>query len=119
MADRPVAASSDRGYRGGVEEYSVLCDRLPLGAARYPEELYEAAKIDGGGRVTVFRYITVPLMMPFIGIGITSASITAINIFDEIVALAGYKDLGKNLLIESYLTTFSFLILERGALLLI
>ena len=27
-----------------------------------PEELYEAAKIDGGGRVTVFRYITAPLM---------------------------------------------------------
>lgn len=80
-----------------------------------PEELYEAAKIDGGGRVTVFRYITAPLMMPFIGIGITSASITAINIFDEIVALAGYKDLGKNLLIESYLTTFSFLDFGKGS----
>ena len=80
-----------------------------------PEELYEAAKIVGGGRVTVFRYITAPPMMPFIGIGITSASITAINIFDEIVALAGYKDLGKNLLIESYLTTFSFLDFGKGS----
>ncbi len=80
-----------------------------------PEELYEAAKIDGGNRISVFRYITAPLMLPFIGIGITSASITAINIFDEIVALAGYKDLGKNLLIESYLTTFSFLDFGKGS----
>lgn len=85
------------------------------GLRAIPHEFYEAARIDGAGRWSSFRYITGPLMMPFVGIGITSASITAINIFDEIVALAGYSDLGKNLLIESYLTTFSFLDFGKGS----
>ncbi|WP_346707995.1 hypothetical protein [Massilistercora timonensis] len=40
---------------------------------------------------------------------------TAINVFDEIVALSGYSDLGKNILMESYLTTFTFLDFGKGA----
>ena len=48
-------------------------------------------------------------------IGLTSASITAVNLFDEIVALSGYSDLGKNLLIQNYLTTFSFMNYGRGS----
>lgn len=51
----------------------------------------------------------------FLGIGITSTSVTAINVFDEIIALSGYSDLGKNLLVESYLTTFSFLDFGKGS----
>lgn len=85
------------------------------GLRAIPQELYEAARIDGAGRMAVFRHITAPLMRPFVGIGVTAASITAINIFDEIVALSGYSDLGKNLLIESYLTTFSFLDFGKGS----
>ena len=54
-------------------------------------------------------------MLPFLGIGITSTSVTAINVFDEIIALSGYSDLGKNLLVESYLTTFSFLDFGKGS----
>ena len=38
-----------------------------------------------------------------------------INVFDEIVALSGYGDLGKNILMESYSTTFSFLNFGKGS----
>ena len=38
-----------------------------------------------------------------------------LNVFDEIVALSGYGDLGKNILMESYLTTFSFLNFGKGS----
>lgn len=85
------------------------------GLRSIPEELYEAARIDGAGRGQLFMRITAPLMMPFIGMGVTSTSISAINIFDEIIALSGYKDIGKNLLIENYLTTFSFLDFGKGS----
>ena len=54
-------------------------------------------------------------MLPFIGIGITSTSVTAVNVFDEIVALSGYSDMGKNILVESYLTTFTFLDFGQGS----
>lgn len=122
IIEEPVVWLSDRWLLLMIVAIVVAWRSVPFcaivclsGLHTIPGELYEAARIDGGNRLTIFRYITVPLMLPFVGIGLTSASITAINIFDEIVALAGYKDLGKNLLIESYLTTFSFLDFGKGS----
>lgn len=122
LIDEPIAWLSDRWLLLLIVAIVVAWRSIPFcaivclsGLHAIPEELYEAARIDGGSKIATFRYITAPLMMPFVGIGLTSASITAINIFDEIVALAGYKDLGKNLLIESYLTTFSFLDFGKGS----
>lgn len=85
------------------------------GRQSIPHGLYEAAKIDGAGASGIFWKITFPLMLPFIGIGITSTSVTAVNVFDEIIALSGYSDLGKNILVESYLTTFTFLDFGKGS----
>ena len=77
--------------------------------------LIEAAKIDGAGRFMVFKKIITPLMLPFLAVGITQTSISAINVFDEIVALSGYSDMGKSMLIESYLITFNFLEFGKGS----
>ena len=85
------------------------------GRQSIPAELYEAAKIAGGSGWKIFRHITLPLMLPFVGVGLTSTSVTAINVFDEVVALSGYSDLGKNILMESYLTTFTFLDFGKGS----
>ena len=59
------------------------------GRQSIPDGIYEAARIDGGNSRTIFQRITLPLMLPFLGIGITSTSVTAINVFDEIIALSG------------------------------
>lgn len=85
------------------------------GRSAVPKELYEAALIDGGSRFTIFRKITMPLMMPFIGISVTQTSIAAMNVFDEILALSGQSTVGKNLSVEAYLTTFSFLDFGKGS----
>ena len=85
------------------------------GQKALPKSIYEAAKVDGATNMHIFRKITLPLICPFIGIGITSTSITAINVFDEIVALSGMSNLGKNIIMESYLTTFSFLDFGKGS----
>jgi hypothetical protein len=77
--------------------------------------LIEAAKIDGAGHFMVFKKIITPLMLPFLAVGITQTSISAINVFDEIVALSGYSDMGKSMLIESYLITFNFLEFGKGS----
>lgn len=122
VTDKPIEWMSSRFLLLFVVALVVAWRSIPFsaivclsGLRAIPQELYEAAKIDGAGRWTVFRYITTPLVRPFVGIGITAASISAVNIFDEIVALSGYSDLGKNLLIESYLTTFSFLDFGKGS----
>ena len=54
-------------------------------------------------------------MLPFLAVGITQTSIGAINVFDEIVALNGYSDTGKSILIDSYLPTFNFLEFGKGS----
>lgn len=120
--DKPIEWMSGRWLLLSVVAIVVAWRSIPFcaivclaGLKALPREIYEAARIDGCGRVSSFWHVTWPLVFPFLGIGITSASITAINIFDEIVALTGYSDLGKNLLIESYLTTFSFLDFGKGS----
>ena len=85
------------------------------GRQSIPEDIYEAARIDGGSTGRIFKEITLPLMRPFVALGITSTSVTAINVFDEIVALSGYSDLAKNILMESYLITFNFLNFGKGS----
>lgn len=122
MVDKPVEWLTSRWMLLVVVAIVVVWRSVPFmalvclaGRQSIPHGLYEAAKIDGAGKFQIFRRITFPLMLPFIGIGITSTSVTAVNVFDEIVALSGYSDMGKNILVESYLTTFTFLDFGKGS----
>lgn len=122
MVDKPVKWLTSRWMLLVVVAIVVVWRSVPFmalvclaGRQSIPHGLYEAAKIDGAGTFQIFRRITFPLMLPFIGIGITSTSVTAVNVFDEIVALSGYSDMGKNILVESYLTTFTFLDFGKGS----
>lgn len=54
-----------------------------------PHELYEAAKIDGGGGWKLFRHITLPLLKPIILIVVVYETITAILVFDIIYVMTG------------------------------
>ena len=80
-----------------------------------PQQVFESAQIDGSGTLLTFRKITLPLLRPSLGIVLTATSINAVNVFDEIVSLVGYGDLSKTLMIETYLTTFSFLDYGMGS----
>lgn len=122
MVDKPVEWLTSRWMLLVVVAIVVVWRSVPFmalvclaGRQSIPHGLYEAAKIDGAGTFQIFWRITFPLMLPFIGIGITSTSVTAVNVFDEIVALSGYSDMGKNILVESYLTTFTFLDFGKGS----
>lgn len=122
LADKPIEWLSSRWSLLLIVSLVVTWRSIPFtalvclaGRQSIPGGLYEAARIDGGNGRTIFRTITLPLMLPFLAIGITSTSVTAINVFDEIIALSGYSDLGKNILVESYMTTFSFLDFGKGS----
>lgn len=80
-----------------------------------PERLYSAAKIDGAGPYQRFTHITLPLLAPSVAIALTNVSISAMNVFDEIVMFSGFGNLGKTLLVENYLTTFTFLDFGTGS----
>lgn len=50
-----------------------------------PNELYEAAKIDGAGPLAVFRRIQFPMLLPTLTTNSVLALITGINLFPQIV----------------------------------
>src|SRR5258707_12502754 len=57
------------------------------GLAEIPREPYESAMIDGASLWQVFRYITLPLITPFLFIAAMIRMIDAVKSFDIIFAI--------------------------------
>jgi len=54
-----------------------------------PQEVYEAASIDGAGRFKKFFYITLPLLKPMIGYSVVVGTIGCLQMFDLAYAMPG------------------------------
>ncbi|UCG94379.1 MAG: sugar ABC transporter permease [Candidatus Aerophobus sp.] len=65
--------------------FLVLC----AGLQGIPREIYEAAQIDGAGRVQIFSNITLPLLKQHILLVILLRTIDTFRIFDKVYALTG------------------------------
>ncbi len=59
------------------------------GRQNIPEELYEAAAIDGASNGQMFRRITLPLMGPTLRITVFLSIIGAVQLFDLVFVLTG------------------------------
>ena len=57
------------------------------GLQTVPEEVYEAASLDGATGWKLFRYITFPLIMPFFTINMVLCMKNNLMVFDQIMAL--------------------------------
>jgi multiple sugar transport system permease protein len=81
-----------------------------------PNEYYEAAKIDGGGDLKVFRFITLPLLRPILLVIIVYETMTAILTFDIVYVLTGGGPGDSTALISwfAYAEIFKFLNLGGG-----
>ncbi len=62
---------------------------LMAGLQVIPQELYQAAKVDGAGRWTTFKTITLPLLKPVILVVLLFRTLDAFRIFDAIYVLTG------------------------------
>ena len=80
-----------------------------------PRELYEAAEVDGSNKLQSFKQITLPLLLPSIAIVLTNLTMNSVNVFDEIISLVGYRNMGQTLLVYNYSETFSFLNFGYGS----
>jgi len=56
-----------------------------------PDEIIEAAKMDGAGRVTMFWRITIPMIAPTLGVVVTTMLINVLKIFDVVYVNTGGK----------------------------
>jgi multiple sugar transport system permease protein len=80
------------------------------GLAALPTEPYESALIDGASRWDMFRFITLPLIMPFLMVAIIIRSIDALKSFDIIFVMTqgGPGTASETINIYLYLQAFSF-----------
>ncbi len=122
LVDKPVLWLSDRGYLLAILSILVSWRNIPfstivfLSAIRtIPKSIYEAARLEGANTWEIFMKITLPILIPAFAIVITFTSISAINVFDEVVSLSGYSNIAKTLLVENYIVTFSFLDFGLGS----
>jgi multiple sugar transport system permease protein len=81
-----------------------------------PNEFYDAAKIDGGDGLRVFRFITLPLLRPILLVVLVYETMTAILTFDLVYVLTGGGPADSTSLISwfAYAEIFKFLNLGAG-----
>jgi raffinose/stachyose/melibiose transport system permease protein len=81
------------------------------GLATVPQELEEAAAIDGAGVWRRFRSVTMPMIQPAIAVSTTLSIIQGMKIFDQVVAMTGGGPFGatETLSTQIYHKTFEFM----------
>ena len=84
------------------------------GIAALPTEPYESAQIDGAGMWQMFRYITLPLVLPFIFIAAMIRSIDAVKSFDIIFAITQGGPGSASETINVYLYSVAFVYYDLG-----
>jgi multiple sugar transport system permease protein len=62
---------------------------LLSGLTAIPQEMFEAAEIDGATRWQTFTHVTIPLLMPIILLAITFRLLDAVKLFDIIYVMTG------------------------------
>ena len=80
-----------------------------------PESYYDAVKVFGGNKFQDFYYVTLPMLLPSIGVVLINLTTTALSIFDEVIAISGYQFEIQTLLVYNYSTTFNFLDFGYGS----
>lgn len=79
-----------------------------------PEEIYEAATVDGSTGRKAFWFITLPLVRPGIAIALVQAIIVTLNIFDQPYILNGSASTGASLNMQTYFISFQNLDFGAG-----
>jgi multiple sugar transport system permease protein len=95
-------------------ETSFILLILLAGLTALPDELYEAAMIDGANSPQKFRYLTVPLMMPTILVAILIRLIAALKTYDLVYILTRGGPGVSTETISYYIYRVAFVFLDMG-----
>jgi multiple sugar transport system permease protein len=79
-----------------------------------PQELYEAARVDGAGRWEMFRRITLPLIRPGLAVAMVESLILSLNVFDQVYVLNGFAPGGSSIMMQTYQISFNNLNFGQG-----
>ncbi len=98
-----------------VWQITPLAALLILAALQsIPQELYEAARVDGAGRWAMFRRITLPLVRPGLAVAMVESLILSLNVFDQVYVLNGFAPGGASIMLQTYQISFNNLNFGEG-----
>jgi ABC-type sugar transport system permease subunit len=83
------------------------------GLQTLPTDVFEAAQIDGATRIQEFRYITVPLLIPFFVIIVFFQTVWALNVFDLVKTFTNGGPFFSTDVVPLYIYRYAF---EGGSL---
>jgi len=75
---------------------------------RWPEELLEAARLDGANRWTSFRYLTWPLIWPVTALVLTIQLILQLKVFDQVFLMQAGNQTNATMVLVEYIYTTAF-----------
>src|SRR6266511_3375130 len=96
---------------GEIWHWTPLVMLIVLGGlAALPTEPYESARLDGASEWQLFRYITLPLVAPFLVVAAVIRTIDALKAFDTIYVISqgGPGTASETINIYLYLQAFAF-----------
>jgi multiple sugar transport system permease protein len=79
-----------------------------------PDELYEAARLDGCSPWSAFLRVTLPLARPGIAIAMVQSLIASLNVFDQPYILNGAAPTGASVTMQTYFISFQNLDFGEG-----
>jgi len=74
----------------GIWIWTGFCMTILSAALKsIPDEILEAARVDGAGEWAVFRHVMLPLIMPTIAVVVTTMVINILKLFDIVYVMTG------------------------------
>jgi multiple sugar transport system permease protein len=111
LQDFPLAMIIVVNTWRGIASAMIL---MTAGLSAVPGEIREAARIDGASPRQVFRFITLPLIMPTIFLYMLVSTVTTISIFGFIYALTRGGPGNATEIIGIYIYNQSFTAFQLG-----
>ncbi|MEO7223350.1 MAG: sugar ABC transporter permease [Devosia sp.] len=78
------------------------------GLRTLPKDLFEAARIDGAGRWTIFTFVTWPLMWPVTALVVTLQTIMQFKVFDQVYLMATSGRTDPTMVLVQYVYVVAF-----------
>jgi multiple sugar transport system permease protein len=113
MSD-PTAAMVSLVIVGTWKTFGVNMILFSAGLAAIPERYYEAARIDGAGRMARFWHITLPLLSPTTLFVLVLSIIGSFQVFDLVYVLTYGGPLGSTKVLVFYLYEHAFRLFDMG-----
>jgi N,N'-diacetylchitobiose transport system permease protein len=87
---------------------------LSAGLTQVPQELEEAARLDGAGAWGVFRYVTLPILKPIIVMLTTLSVIWDMGVFPQVFVMRGGHPEADFQLLSTYSYDRAFVVNDYG-----